>query len=173
MNEHTQRISHIRLSLKIGRFQAKPNTQDCVRCRGMVSLTAPFVPSPLERLGVPPSRLAATTEGKKGFGWGFGCPAPRPRRAAVRACEAFRLGADVLCSSADIKEQCRVGAAYRAGHKPTLEIICANYTKNSAGSGRSFLSLRLSQRLDYGILARMSGIISASIVEKPKHFLPR
>lgn len=51
------------------------------------------------------------------------------RFSLLRALRRLRRArADVLCSSADIKEQCRVGAAYRAGHKPALEIICANYT---------------------------------------------
>ena len=32
---------------------------------------APFVPSPLVRLGIPPSRLTAATEGKKVLDWGL------------------------------------------------------------------------------------------------------
>ena len=50
----------------------------------MVSLAAPFVPSPLERLGVPPSRLAAASEGKKGFGWGLAGQRLSLRTATVR-----------------------------------------------------------------------------------------
>ena len=41
--EYTRSASHIfSLFRRFGRFLTKPNTQDCVRCRGMGSLAAPF-----------------------------------------------------------------------------------------------------------------------------------
>ena len=46
-DSHTRRITHIRLRLRIWRFQMKPNTQDCVRCRGR---RVRFRSSPVSRL---------------------------------------------------------------------------------------------------------------------------
>lgn len=47
-HDDTRRILHIRLSLKIGRFHTKPNTQDCVRLAGLGWVSAsPPPPSPM------------------------------------------------------------------------------------------------------------------------------
>ena len=42
--DDTRRVLHIRLSLKIGRFQSKPNTQDCVRPAGLGWVSASPLP---------------------------------------------------------------------------------------------------------------------------------
>ena len=99
--EYTRSASHIfSLFRRFGRFLTKPNTQDCVRCRGMGSLAAPFIPSPLERLEGPPSRLAAATEGWKGSGWGFAC-----QRHGVRSRRVLGLRS---LSPGGRREACRV-----------------------------------------------------------------
>lgn len=54
----------------------------------------------------------------------------------------------------------------------TLKIISQPPHGCQFPRGGDFGDLALLQ-LTYGIRARMSGIISAAIVENPKHFLPR
>ena len=88
----------------------------------MVSLAAPSIPSPLERLGVPPSRLAATAEGKKGVGWGFGWPAPVAEgTVGTWLAKPFAWGL-TSCARQPISKSNAASGGYRAGHKPALEI---------------------------------------------------
>ena len=55
----------------------KPNTQDCVRCRGMGSLAAPFILSPLERLEGPSFAPCGGYGGLERFWLGLCLSAPR------------------------------------------------------------------------------------------------
>ena len=76
--EYTRSASHIfSLFRRFGRFLTKPNTQDCVRCRGMGSLAAPFIPSPLERLEGPSFAPCGGYGGLGRFWLGLCLSAPR------------------------------------------------------------------------------------------------